>query len=67
MPGGSYDDLLLQGEETIKINAILIGQVRLLLQASILMKVGYQQANIAETLISSLSGQVSDAAGKKVQ
>ena len=45
-----YDDLLLQGEETIKINAILIGQVRLLLQASILMKVGYQQANIAETL-----------------
>lgn len=33
-----YDDLLLQGEETIKINAILISQVRLLLQALILMK-----------------------------
>lgn len=45
-----YDDLLLQGEETIKINAILISQVRLLLQAAILMKIGYQQANIAETL-----------------
>jgi len=45
-----YDDLLLQGEETIKINAILISQVRLLLQTSILMKVGYQQANIAQTL-----------------
>ncbi|WP_306297898.1 DNA polymerase III subunit delta [Candidatus Enterococcus testudinis] len=45
-----YDDLLLQGEETIKINAILISQVRLLLQTSILMKVGYQQANIAQTI-----------------
>lgn len=45
-----YDDLHLQGEETIKINAILIGQVRLLLQTKILMKAGYQQANIAQTL-----------------
>ncbi|XUB36595.1 DNA polymerase III, delta subunit [Enterococcus sp. DIV0876] len=45
-----YDDLLLQGEETIKINAILISQVRLLLQTAILMKVGYQQANIAQTI-----------------
>lgn len=45
-----YDDLHIQGEETIKINAILIGQIRLLLQTAILMKVGYQQGNIAETL-----------------
>ncbi|MGM0124337.1 DNA polymerase III, delta subunit [Enterococcus sp. AZ194] len=45
-----YDDLHLQGEETIKINAILLSQLRLLLQSKILMKIGYQQANIAETL-----------------
>lgn len=45
-----YEDLHLQGEETIKINAILIGQVRLLLQTKILMKTGYQQANIAQTV-----------------
>ncbi|MGM0139262.1 DNA polymerase III, delta subunit [Enterococcus sp. DIV0755b] len=45
-----YEDLHLQGEETIKINAILIGQVRLLLQTKILTKAGYQQANIAQTL-----------------
>ncbi|KAF1296900.1 DNA polymerase III subunit delta [Enterococcus sp. JM4C] len=45
-----YDDLHLQGEETIKINAILLSQLRLLLQAKLLMKIGYQQANIAETL-----------------
>lgn len=45
-----YDDLHIQGEETIKINAILISQIRLLLQTAILMKVGYQQGNIAETL-----------------
>lgn len=45
-----YDDLLLQGEETIKINAILIGQLRLYLQTKVLMGIGYQQANIASTL-----------------
>ncbi|MEG0122503.1 DNA polymerase III subunit delta [Enterococcus sp.] len=45
-----YEDLHLQGEETIKINAILIGQVRLLLQTKILTKAGYQQGNIAQTL-----------------
>jgi DNA polymerase-3 subunit delta len=45
-----YDDLYIQGEETIKINAILISQIRLLLQTAILMKIGYQQGNIAETL-----------------
>lgn len=45
-----YQDLHLQGEETIKINAILIGQIRLFIQTQILMKQGYQQAKIAETL-----------------
>ena len=45
-----YDDLHLQGEETIKINAILLSQLRLLLQTKILMRIGYQQANIADTL-----------------
>lgn len=45
-----YRDLLLQGEETIKINAILISQVRLLLQCKILLQIGYQQGNIADTL-----------------
>lgn len=45
-----YEDLHTQGEETIKINAILITQLRLLIQTAILMKVGYQQGNIVETL-----------------
>lgn len=45
-----YEDLVLQGEETIKINAILLAQLRLLLQTKFLMKIGYQQANIADTL-----------------
>lgn len=45
-----YEDLLLQGEETIKLNAILLNQIRLFLQTKILAKLGYQQANIAETL-----------------
>lgn len=46
----TYEELHLQGEETIKLTVILIGQIRLLLQTKILQKVGYQQANIAETL-----------------
>lgn len=45
-----YHDLHLQGEETIRLSSIFIGQVRLLLQTKILQKLGYQQANIAETL-----------------
>jgi DNA polymerase-3 subunit delta len=45
-----YEDLLLQGEETIKLNAILLTQIRLFLQTKILAKMGYQQANIADTL-----------------
>ncbi|MDH6364026.1 DNA polymerase-3 subunit delta [Enterococcus sp. PF1-24] len=45
-----FDDLVLQGEETIKISAILISLFRLLLQTKILVNIGYQQANIASTL-----------------
>jgi len=43
-----YRELLLQGEETIKINAILIGQIRLYLQVAILMEQGMQQGAIAD-------------------
>ncbi len=46
----TYEDLLLQGEETIKLSAILVSQIRLLLQIKILAQLGYQQANIAEAL-----------------
>ncbi|EOS8041015.1 DNA polymerase III subunit delta [Enterococcus faecium] len=45
-----YEDLVMQGEETIKINAISLSQLRLFLQTKFLVKIGYQQANIAETL-----------------
>ncbi|MEY8444777.1 DNA polymerase III subunit delta [Enterococcus ratti] len=45
-----FEDLIIQGEETIKINAILLSQLRLLLQTKFLMNIGYQQANISETL-----------------
>lgn len=45
-----FQDLVTQSEETIKINAILLSQIRLFLQTKFLVKIGYQQANIAETL-----------------
>lgn len=45
-----YRDLLLQGEETIKINAILITHFRLLLQTKIFVQRGYPQKSIAEAL-----------------
>lgn len=45
-----YRDLLQQKEEPLKINAILEGQFRLLLQVEILQKHGYAQGNIASTL-----------------
>ncbi|MGC3625447.1 DNA polymerase III subunit delta, partial [Enterococcus faecium] len=44
-----YEDFVMQGEETIKINAILLSQLRLFLLTKFLVKIGYQQANIAET------------------
>lgn len=45
-----YQELLQQKEEPLKINAILEGQFRLLLQVEILQKHGYAQGNIASTL-----------------
>lgn len=45
-----YRELVLQGEETIKINAILIGQIRLYIQVMLLMRQGMQQGPIAEYL-----------------
>lgn len=45
-----YDELQVQGEETIKINAILISQIRLLLQVRLLQNIGYQQGAIGETI-----------------
>lgn len=45
-----FDELCLQGEEPIKMIAILIGQLRLFIQTKFLMSKGYQQANIAEEL-----------------
>lgn len=45
-----YQDLLLQKEDPIKINAILMTQFRLLLQVKFLEKKGYQQGDIAGML-----------------
>lgn len=45
-----YQDLLIQGEETIKINAILLSQIRLYLQTALLVKDGYQQGKIVQIL-----------------
>ncbi|ANK59701.1 DNA polymerase III subunit delta [Loigolactobacillus backii] len=45
-----YSDLLLQKEEPLKINAILLGQFRLLLQIKILQKNGYSQGSLAQVL-----------------
>ncbi|MHC5267859.1 DNA polymerase III subunit delta [Enterococcus sp. LJL98] len=45
-----YEELQVQGEETIKINAILLSQIRLLLQVRFLQNIGYQQGAMGETL-----------------
>lgn len=45
-----YHDLILQNEEPIKINAILLGQFRLLLQVKILQDKGYSQGDLASVL-----------------
>ncbi|MDN6639993.1 MAG: DNA polymerase III subunit delta [Tetragenococcus sp.] len=45
-----YEDLHTQGEETIKINAILISQIRIYLQTAFLLNMGYQQGNITRSL-----------------
>lgn len=45
-----FYDLLLQGEDAIKINAILISQFRLLLQIKLLQGINYQQSNMVDVL-----------------
>lgn len=45
-----YEELLLQGEETIKMNAILIGHVRLLIQVNVMQQKHYQQPNMVDVL-----------------
>ncbi len=45
-----YQDLLLQKEDPIKINAIMTSQFRLLIQVKILEKKGYQQGDIAKQI-----------------
>ena len=45
-----YRDLLIQKEEPIRLNSLLIGQFRLLLQVQILAKKGYSQGSVASTL-----------------
>lgn len=45
-----YQDLLLQKEDPIKINAIMTSQFRLLIQVMILSKQGFQQNEIGQTL-----------------
>lgn len=45
-----YQDLLLQKEDPIKINAIMTGQFRLFIQVQILMNQGFQQNEIAKML-----------------
>lgn len=45
-----YQELILQGEETIKINAILLGHFRLMIQVKVMMNMGYQQNNMTDVL-----------------
>ncbi|MHC9532816.1 DNA polymerase III subunit delta [Dellaglioa sp. L3N] len=45
-----YHDLILQNEAPIKINAILLGQFRLLLQVKVLQDKGYSQGDLASVL-----------------
>ena len=45
-----YHDMLLQKEDPLKMNAILLGQFRLLLRVSYLKREGYQEPEIQKTL-----------------
>ncbi|WP_461224140.1 DNA polymerase III subunit delta [Lacticaseibacillus suihuaensis] len=45
-----YRDLLLQKEEPIRLNSLLVGQFRLLVQVAILAQKGYSQGSLASTL-----------------
>ena len=45
-----HQELLLQGEDTIKITAILLQHIRLLIQVKIMLGMGYQKSNMADVL-----------------
>lgn len=45
-----YRDMLLQKEDPLKMNALLLGQFRLLLQVSYLLKEGYHEPEMQRTL-----------------
>ncbi|WP_412990131.1 DNA polymerase III subunit delta [Pediococcus siamensis] len=45
-----YQSLIKQQEQPLRINAVLVGQFRLLLQVKILQKQGFSQGDIAGTL-----------------
>ncbi|MHA8109981.1 DNA polymerase III subunit delta [Lactobacillaceae bacterium Melli_B4] len=45
-----YQDLLMDGQSSIQINAVLIGQFRLLLQTMVLNNYGYSQGKLASVL-----------------
>ena len=45
-----YRDLLAQREEPIRLNALMLGQFRLLIQVKLLAQIGYGQGDIAATL-----------------
>ena len=45
-----YHSLLVEGEEPLRINAVLVQQFRLLLQVMILKKHGYSQGSLASSL-----------------
>ena len=45
-----YQDLIAQREEPVRINAVLLGQFRLLLQVAVLKRNGYDQGSIVKTL-----------------
>lgn len=45
-----YQSLITQQEQPLRINAVLVGQIRLLLQVKILQNQGFSQGDIAGTL-----------------
>ncbi|WP_423802905.1 DNA polymerase III subunit delta [Nicoliella spurrieriana] len=45
-----YQELIMEGQSSIQINAVLLGQFRLLLQVLVLSKYGYSQGKLASAL-----------------
>ncbi|MBW1605451.1 DNA polymerase III subunit delta [Lactobacillus sp. Sy-1] len=45
-----YQELLMDGQSSIQINAVLLGQFRLLLQVMVLKNYGYSQGKLASSL-----------------